>query len=97
MGFKLQTSTIQALFTQDKKENDFTVYVLSQKGGPIISSTSHEEAKEDFETALQLSCAVRNFLYWKGAIRAHSPHIRMDMLEAFKERVGEVEYTNRVV
>ena len=44
---------------EDKENKTFTISTI-EKGGPIISGSSFEDAVEKFKEALDLSVAVRN-------------------------------------
>lgn len=66
-GLNVTTAKVKAIVIEDKMTKNVTIY-LEEKGGPIISAPTKEEAKEKFKEALNLSCAVRNLQIYSDAV-----------------------------
>lgn len=94
MEFKLKEVTIIAHLVRDRTRSIYTVYT-QERGGPIITADTEEKAKSEFEKAVQLSSAIRNFLFFIGANKTQSHGDRMSLIEGLKERVGNIEYISQ--
>lgn len=95
MNFKLTEVDVTAYVFYDKSVDLYTIYDTS-KGGVIVNNKSEEKAKEEFERALKLTWALRNFLYFKKALHAESNDIKLSFIKSFKEKAGKVEYITEV-
>lgn len=96
MSFILTKHVIKALVTTNKEGNEYTIFPVSEKGGPIVTANTEEEAREKFEIALSISSAIRNFMFFKGANSAQSQIVRKGFIENMKERSHEIEYVKQV-
>ena len=65
---KMETVSVTAYIYSDRKEGLYTV-TLKEKGGPVISATTEEEAREKFKKALNLSGSVQNLLNYYEAVK----------------------------
>lgn len=92
MKFELRNITIHAVIYNDIENGVFTISSL-EKGAPIISASTIEEAKVKFESALKLSAAVENLLYFKGATKSTSATAknRRIFLDGIKG-IGNIKY-----
>ena len=88
MSFELETITIEAMHFVDEK-NGLHTLSLYDKGGPIVSEKTFEEAREKFEKALDLTMAVRNLLYFKAVNNIKRSR---RSLPSTKKRVGSINY-----
>ena len=77
-GYRSVKEKIIALYYKNKLNDVYTITMVGD-GGPIISSNSLEEGKKAFEEALNLSCAVKNLLYFnKRESASRSPSTRVN-------------------
>jgi hypothetical protein len=91
MAFKLTNVKLDALIHHDDANGVYTITILGN-GAPIVSASTIEEAKAKFESALKLSSAVKNLLYFKGATESATPKTRRIFLDGIKEKIGNIEY-----
>jgi hypothetical protein len=95
MNFELSKVLVTAHLIYDQTDNLYTIY-SSERGGPIITAQSEEEAKKDFEVAINIAFAIRNLLYFKGANMAQSHSEKMGFINGMKNQVGRIEYIQEV-
>jgi hypothetical protein len=96
MSFILKDIPVVVHIFENLKENKFTAFT-TDIGGPVITTNSEQQTKDEFAVAMRLSSAIKNFLYFKGANRANSQMEKMQYIEGMKERVGEIEYITEMV
>lgn len=58
---------VTAIVLEDEVTKVVTIY-LDEIGGPIISGSNVEEAKQKFAEALSLGSAVRNLKFYEKAV-----------------------------
>lgn len=68
MEYALKANNVLAFYMYNEADKVYTVSLIG-KGGPIITAATLEEAKIDFERALNLSCSVNNLLFFKKTHR----------------------------
>lgn len=67
----MQTITViyqnneRVIYHDEENEEEMYSISLIEKGGPIISASSLEEAKTKFDSALKISNAIKKFLYFQ--------------------------------
>ena len=84
-NIKIEEIKIKAFVIEDKEEGLFTI-ALENKGGPIISASTYEEACKKFEEALDLSCSVQNLMAFKDAVKS------LNSSKLFKKKETKIEY-----
>lgn len=88
-NIEVKDVTYKAVVIHDKENGLYTVSLAETKGGPIISATSEPEAKDKFEKALALSCALQNLKTYKNAV------LKADLDYVKKASKTTVEYVLR--
>lgn len=93
--FALVKKIAHAIIHFDSKEKTYTISLID-KGGPIIKENTLDIAKSKFQAALNLSNAVRNFLYYQGATNSQTTKNRRFYTDRMKERFDHIEYHEMV-
>lgn len=62
MNYELKNTSIKAIIFE--LSNDYYAITTENKGGPIISAATVEEAKIKFSEALKICCALSNLRYF---------------------------------
>lgn len=91
-GLNVTTTKFKAIVLEDKITKGVIIY-LEEKGGPIISAPTLEEAKAKFEEALNLGCAVRNLHYYNDAVFADGEQ-RKALTNKMDKYAPEIEFVS---
>lgn len=89
--FKLTEKKVNAFVIHDKHSDTHTIFLDGIAGGPVVSGSTVEEAKEKFNEALRLSGAVRNFLFFTQAVKANN-EVKAPTKKIFDKGPAIIEY-----
>ncbi|MCB9224150.1 MAG: hypothetical protein H6582_08250 [Crocinitomicaceae bacterium] len=91
MGYELIMYNIDALYFKDSENDVYTISMLD-KGGPVVSAKTLDEAKAKFEESIKLAMAIRNLTYFRGANKSKTAKTRRQFTDKLRQKLDKINY-----